>query len=79
MKIIVVIFFKWFVILIIILFVYVLVYDGKIGKLMVFYYRKVYVREIEEVLLKYVVFILVVIIFIFGVLLFRNFKRFKYL
>lgn len=77
-KIIAVISFKWFAILIITLSVYVPVYDGKIGKSTAFHYRKVYARETEDAPPKYVVPFLVVIILILGALSLRNLKRLKH-
>ena len=77
-KIIAVISFKWFAILTITLSVYVPVYHVDIGKSTAFHYRKVYARETEEALPKYVVPFLVVIILILGALSLRNLKRLKH-
>ena len=77
-KIIAVTSFKWFAILTITLSVYVPVYHVDIGKSTAFHYRKVYARETEEALPKYVVPFFVVIILIFGALSLRNLKRLKH-
>ena len=77
-KIIAVISFKWFAILTITLSVYVPVYHVDIGKSTAFHYRKVYARETEKALPKYVVPFFVAIILIFGASSLRNLKRLKH-